>query len=80
MTVLQFLKKQKTTIDLDSEFLPLKKIIELYGEDMSYLELFLQYHSDKIYEDALMDAVHWGSHPCSGSSYLIKIYLFQKRQ
>jgi len=59
-TIFDFLiKKQKTTIDLDSEFLPLKKIIELYGEDMSYLKLFLQYHSDKIYKDALMDAVHY---------------------
>lgn len=51
------IKDPKTTIDLDSEFLPLKKIIEQYLDDMRYLTLFLQYHSDKINEDAFIHAV-----------------------
>lgn len=59
------IKDPKINLYQNPNFLPLKKIIEQYHQDilfpnnMKYLELFLQYHSDKIYEDALMDAVQY---------------------
>lgn len=51
------IKDPKINLYQNPNFLPLKKIIEQYLDDMRYLELFLEFHGDEIYEDALIDAV-----------------------